>query len=174
MSATRQIREKTVTVPLKTMDFNTGTWTYSTNSGIPKYSKAAAAETTVVTIPLNVPKEDIQYGFKLKSIKIPVRATTTDLTSAPTFTLYQTNKYKAVVGAGTNIDATSLTTSNDAVVTAAATDRLWTVTVSTQAFENLTGAVNDYAYTLTASIPCAAGTVLTVYEPTLVYETAEG
>jgi hypothetical protein len=170
---TNHISEKLLPISVKNMDFNTGTWTFASNSGVPKVSKSAAAETTVVTIPIMIPRQDAQYGAKLKSIKVPLRVTTANLSSTPTITLYQTNRYKAVAAGNVDIDATTIASSHDAVVTASANDRLITVTVTSPAFENAAGAVNDISYQLVLSIPCAAGSVLSIYDAAAVIELAE-
>lgn len=160
-------------LPVKTYDLNTGTWTFTQSSGIYYASKTAAAETTVVSIPIAIPRLDNQYGIRLKSINIPVRVGTADLSSAPTITLYQQNLGVPTNATPANITATTIPSTNNAVVTNNAADRLWTVTVTTPTLENAAGAVPDQSYLLVLSIPCATTTALRVYDATAIYESIE-
>lgn len=160
-------------LPVKTYDLNTGTWTFTQSSGIYYAGKSAAAETTVASIPIAIPRLDNQYGIRLRAINIPVRVGTADLSSAPTITLYQQNLGVPTNGTPANVTATTIATTNNALVTNNAADRLWTVTVTTPALENAAGAVPDQSYLLVLSIPCAAGTVLRIYDATAVYDSIE-
>ncbi len=147
----------------------TGTWTITRTGGRPRTVKTATAETATISIPIVGLGLSGELGNKVKQIKIPYRATTADLSGAITSTLYQTNANKALAAAGVDIDTTTIPTTNDGVVTAAATDRMLTITVTNPAFTSgaLVGLVLDVAF------PCAASTVLTIYEPYVIFDAAD-
>lgn len=86
-------------IPVQNMTFTTGTWTYTapTASALGFQGKAAAAETSTITIPFGLPREYDQYGVKLNSLVIPMQVRTADLSGAITGTLYQYNTYRAPV-----------------------------------------------------------------------------
>jgi hypothetical protein len=147
----------------------TGTWTLTSSSGKLYQAKSAADETPVVSIPIGLPYLVGEFGPKLTKIEVPLRITTADLDAVIAGSLYQVNDYKAVAAAGTNIDTTAITiTETGTAVTAAATDRLYTATVTTPAYP-LTSTITVVHYQLDLSINCAAGTVLWVYGANVYY-----
>lgn len=146
----------------------TGTWTPTFSSGSSFSLKTATAETSNIYIPLSLERNSRFRGVRLKSIDLYVRITTADLSSAPTLTLFRRD-YDAVV-AGATGDATVVTvpTTNNAVVTADANDRLWTVTVTNPEWDLDTEA--EATYMLQVTLPCAASTVVRFYHATAVFE----
>lgn len=165
-----QITPKSVSVPLKAMNFATGTWTYNNSSGIEFQSKGAADETSVITAPIHLPRRTDQTGVRINSIDVYYRNTTADLDAAPSATLHRLN-LKAVSGAGTDNDATAITTTNNGVVTAAATDRKMTFTVSSPAFDYSSTQTQDYVFTLTLN--AGATSAIRVYRVVVNYDTIE-
>lgn len=164
--------EVVLPVSCKVMNFATGTWTYAANSGIPYVAKTATDETSTVTIPIMLPQQSTELGVKLKAIKLPMRITTADLDAVIAGTLYRTNSYLAVAAAGTDQTATSITiTETGAQVTAAATDRLYTATVTTPEW-SYTSTRTFCGYQLSLSLNAAASTVIRVYDAYVVYDTA--
>ena len=154
-------------VPHEAMGFVTGTWSATYSSGISFRGKTAAAETTTVHIPIELERRADAYGVRIKSVELHYRATTADLSGAPTAVLYRQN-LDAVAGAGTDITASTITTTFDGVVTSAATDRLATVTVSSPNADLSTK--TKASYLLSISMPCAAGTVLRVYKAVVYFD----
>lgn len=154
-------------VSVTSMTFTTGTWTYSSNTGIPKQTKTATDETSTINIPLNFPSVDGELGSRITKVEIPVRITTANLDAAPGLVLYRRNML-AVAGAGTDLTASTVTTTDDGVVTAAATDRLWTVTVTTPAWDYTTE--DKASYNLLATVNAGASTVVIVYDALVYYD----
>ncbi len=157
-------------VSCKTFNFATGTWTYSANSGIPFLSKSAADETSTVTIPVMLPFMSGQFGVKLKAIKVPIRIATANLDAVIAGTLFRTNYYLAATGGGVDMTATSVSiTETGAEVTAAATDRLYTVTISNPDWVH-TSTVNLVGYQLSLVLNAATTSAIRVYDAIAVFE----
>lgn len=155
--------------PTTAMILTTGTWTQTQSSGVVFASKATAAETTTVTIPVLPPlRRSDQYGAKLTKIEIPVRVGVADLTGTPTATLYRQEDDLIVSGATGDVVAATVTSTFNGVVTFDANDRLWTVTVSSSAFDYDTEA--KCTYNLVLSIATAASTTLRVYAAKAFWE----
>lgn len=159
----------TVTTPLKkevgigNMFVSTGTWTRVTNAGLPYYSKAAAAETSKVVIPIPATNGAAENGLYLTSIDVPIRVATANLVSVPTATLYRRKTSLAVAAAGVNMVASSITgTSTGAKLTAAATDRLLTFSVTTPAYDYSTDA--KCTYNLELKFNAATTSAIRVYD----------
>ncbi len=158
-------------ISVKVMDFATGTWAYSANSGNPYFAKTAADTTSIITIPIHLPFISGEHGVKLKAIKIPMRIGTADLDAVIAGTLYRTNYYKAVAAAGTDQDATTVTiTETGTQVTFAATDRLYTATVASPDWV-YTSTINNVSYHLSISLNAGATTVPRIYDAIAVYDT---
>lgn len=167
---TNQLTKYKNRVPIGSMFTSTGTWTRVTNSGIPYYSKSAAAETAKVTIPIQALSADGAFGGQLTTIDIPVRVATANLVSAPTLTVYRRNASLAVTGAGTNMTASSVTgTLTGATITAAATDRLLRFTVTTPALDYGTDSKADYVAELT--LHAATTSAIRVYDAIAYFQT---
>jgi hypothetical protein len=75
----------------------------------------------------------------------------------------------ATCTAGTNVDATTVTMTNDGVVINTVTDRLLTITVRAPDFDYASG-VSHISYNLDVVFNCGATTVLTVYDAIAVYD----
>jgi hypothetical protein len=162
--------EKKIYIPPSLYKITTGTWTLTSTSGIIYQLKTATAETSVISIPISIPDLSSEFGTKLKSIKVPLRITTADLSGVAAGSLYLINDYKAVAAAGVNIDTTAVTiTEAGTAVTAAATDRLYTATITTPAWD-YTSTVTDKHYQLDLSLPCAASTVVRAYGAWAIFD----
>lgn len=160
-------------VSVRSFNFATGTWTYSANSGIPFYSKGAADETAVVTVPIKLPVMRGEVGVQLDKIEIPLRIATADLDAVLAGVLTRCNHYKAVTAAGTNIDTTAVTiTETGTAVTNAATDRLYTATVSSPAF-SYDGTVTAVSWELQLTINAGATSAIRVYDALVYYTSAQ-
>lgn len=141
--------------------FTTGTWTVTNGTGFLYALKTANAETNIISIPINLDRRDLELGVKLTSIEVPFRITVADLTSVIVGTLYR-NNMKAVTAGGVNIDATAITgTETGAAVTSAATDRLYTFTITNPAYDFATQ--DECSYQLDLSLVCPASTVVRAY-----------
>jgi hypothetical protein len=160
--------QRVQSIPLKTLNFATGTWTYTQSTGATYYLKTATAETSVVTIPIDIPRRADQFGVKLLSIKLPIRVITADLTAAPTIALYRQDY--DLVNSTANGDAvfTAITTTNNGVVTADSNDRLLTVAVTAPDWDYSTQTLAHYV--LNVSFAAAATSVIRVYCPFVTYE----
>jgi hypothetical protein len=153
-------------IPIGEMFASTGTWSTITNSGVPYLSKAAAAHTTKVMIPVPALGQSGLGGRALTKVEVPVRVATAALVSTPTATLYRRNN-AAVAAAGTDMAASTVTTSKTGLTTtAAATDRKITVTVSTPALDT----TNNYSYFLQLTFNTATTTALRVYDAIAFYQ----
>lgn len=162
--------ERKLYIPPSNYRITTGTWTLTSVSGIMYQLKTAGAETSVISIPIPASYLGGEFGLKLKAIDVPLRITTADLSSAIVGSLFLVNDFKAVTGAGTNIDTTAVTiTETGAAVTAAATDRLYTATISTQSFF-VTSTVVEGHYQLDLSLVCPATTVVRAYGAHAIYD----
>lgn len=157
-------------IPASTYKCTTGTWTLTDSSGVLYQLKTATDETSTVTIPIIIPFMRGEFGAKLKSIEVPLRITTADLDAVVAGTLVRVNDYKAVAAAGVNIDTTAVTiTETGTAVTAAATDRLYTATVSSPAWV-YSSTITKVHYALTLSLNAAASTVIRVYGATAIVD----
>lgn len=160
-------------ISCKQFNFATGTWTYAANSGNPYFAKTATDETSTVTIPIMLPFMSNEFGVKLKSIKVPLRITTADLDAVVAGTLTRTNYYKAVAAAGTNMDTTAVTiTETGTAVTAAATDRLYTATISSADWV-YSSTITVVGYQLNISLNAGASTIIRVYDAIAVYDSLQ-
>lgn len=161
---------KKIYIPPSNYKITTGTWTLTSSSGIMYQLKTATAETSVISIPIPMPYLAGEFGARLTSINVPLRITTADLSGVASGALYLVNDYKAVAAAGTNIDTTAVTiTETGTAVTAAATDRLYTATISSTAFF-ITSTVTEGHYQLELSLPCASTTVVRAYGATAIFD----
>lgn len=157
----------TLIIPCSTYKITTGTWTLTNSSGILYQLKTATAETSLISIPIAIPRRDIEFGGKLTKIDVPLRITGANLSGVLVGTLYRVNM-KAVNTPGTNIDATALTiTELGTEVTLNAADRLYTATISNPAFDLATQ--DECYYQLDLSVPCAASTVVRAYSGIAYY-----
>lgn len=148
----------------------TGTWTLTNSSGILYQLKTATAETSVISIPISIDAYAGEFGTKITAIEVPLRITGADLSGVAAGTLYRVDDYLAVAAAGVNITATSITiTETGTSVTLAATDRLYTATVTTPAWD-YSSTITKCHYQLDLSLPCAASTVVRAYGATVKYE----
>ncbi len=160
-------------VSCRMFNFATGTWTYSANSGNPFYSKGAADETATVTIPIKLPLLRGEVGVQLDKIELGIRIATADLDAVLAGTLTQANHYKAVAAAGVNMDTTAVTiTETGASVTNAATDRLYTATVSSPAL-TYTSTVTAVSWELQLVINAGATSAIRVYDALAYYTSAQ-
>jgi hypothetical protein len=157
-------------IPPSLYKITTGTWTLTSSSGILYQLKTATDETSTVSIPIALPAYAGEFGQKLKSIEVPLRITTADLDAVIAGTLYRVNDYLAVAAAGVDITATSVTiTETGAAVTAAATDRLYTATISSPDWV-YTSTLTKVHYQLDISLNCGATTVVRAYGATVNYD----
>lgn len=158
-------------IPFSEMTFTTGTWTTTYVAGVGYSLKTATDETSTVDCPIVIaPRRSDFDSIKLKTVELIYRATTEDLDAAPTLALRRLNT-DIVVAAGTgNVGTNTLTTTSDAVATAAAADRRATFTVDSA------GAIFDFSdkerahYHATFTLNAAATTVIRVYGVEVTYE----
>lgn len=164
--------EKTLYIPPSLYKCTTGTWTLTNTSGILYQLKTATDETSVVSIPIAIPVLSGELGHKLKAIKVPMRITTANLDAVLAGTLYRNNDYLAVAAAGVDITTSTITISETGTaVTAAATDRLYTATVTTPDWD-YTSTITLAHYQLDISINAGATTVVRVYGAHAVFDCA--
>lgn len=148
--------------PIQPSDASTGTWSRTTNSGLPFISKSAAAAVSLIAFPLPVESRAGEFGAQLDGIDIPVRIATANLVSTPTLTVYRRNASLAATGAGTNMTASTIAgTLTGATVTAAATDRLLRWTRTTPAIDYSSDAKADYVAVL--RLNAATTTAIRIY-----------
>lgn len=139
-------------IPPKLWSYVTGTFTEAAGqvAGTTCIHRAAANETSVVTIPVMVPSNSVALqGVKLASIEVDYEVLTAEPTSI-TWTLS-----KVVRGAEGAVAVVSAVTKTDAVAAAAAKtvdQHKQVITLSTPAFID-----NDEYYLLQASIVAGAG-----------------
>lgn len=162
------LKNRTLPISVKQMNFATGTWTYTYASGIEKMRKTATDETATVTIPIHIPRQSDQHGVKLKSIDVMIRVATADLDAVPGCTLYRQDFDLVVAGATGDQAAVAVTTTDNGVVTADAQDRLLTITVTNPALDY--GTETTCAYLLELTFNAAASTVVDVYKAFAKYE----
>ena len=165
--------EKKLSIPVSTFRFETGTWTYASNSGVPRFRKSAAAETTTVSFECPISNFTQQYGIRLKQVVMIVGIGTADLVAVPSITLSASNLFKATSAAAAAVDASAITATHDAVVTSNVNPRRITATVGTQAFENVGGLINPVTYNVVASFQTAATTVLDMLGAYVIFDAAE-
>lgn len=157
----------TQAIPCSSYKITTGTWTLTNSAGLLYQLKTAAAETSVISIPICIPRRDVELGGKLIKIDVPLRITGADLSGVLVGTLYRVNTL-AVNTPGTNNTATALTiTEAGTSVTLNAADRLYTATISSPAFDLSTQ--DECHYQLDLSVPCAASTVVRAYSAIAYY-----
>ena len=142
-------------IPPTKFHYVTGTWTQAAGqvSGTIAMHKAAAAETTVVTIPVEVPSNSVALqGAKLTSIEVDFEILVADCTSITT-TL---NKVTRGVDTAVAVVAAVTQTQTPAAATLKVTDqRKLVVTLTTPEWANQ----NTY-YLLQLSLVCPATTQL--------------
>lgn len=159
------ITPSTQDVSVLAMKFTTGTWTYSDNSGNPKYSKSANAETTTISIPLTPRLSSNNIGLYLTSIDIPITIGVANLTSY-TFTLYKSDLSSTKNDGSVAVPAaTTITQTDNGAVTFHANPTKFTISVTTPAFDGSasTNITTPHNYLLVASLVCPASTTLDVY-----------
>lgn len=160
-----------VPIPLKSMDFATGTWAYTTTGNKHHMLKTAADTTSIISMTIPAPRRQDMYGMQLDSIIIPASVATANLDAVPSLLLYR-QEYDAV---DVTASATSLvaavnvpvTAGAGCVVTADADDRLWKFDVTTPAPDFSLETLAFYLAELT--INAAAGSVVKIYTPIAVY-----
>lgn len=147
-------------IPSTALQFTTGTWT-QTNSGNLLFAlKTAAAETSVVALPLSITRRSGFNGVVLTSVTWLYRCTTADLTAAPTATIHRIDASNVTSGATTTLTPVQLTTTTSGVVTASANDRSLTTSVATPAADGTNTGVH---YLAQLTLAAAAGSVIRVY-----------
>jgi hypothetical protein len=160
--------QKSFAIPAALHFVNVATnWTLVGTSGIIHNAKAAADETQLYTIPINIPRTINVLGIKITKIEVPMRVAVADLEAAMDPTLYRVNML-AVAAANVDITATTITTTNDTFIAFDANDRLLTVTVTTPIDDLATQAKCSYSLNLTLN--AAATTTIRVYDAIVYYE----
>lgn len=158
-------------VPLKDINATVGTWALTLASGILSLNKTAADNTSVLHIPINVPRRADFYGVKITGVNIYAVNTTADLDAAPTLVLSRQDYdlVDATASATSAVSATTVATTAGAgvVVTADANDRLWGFTVDSPSEDYATEAKCDYHAALT--IDAAAGSIVKIYGVEITY-----
>lgn len=159
--------------------FVTGSFSFNGNSGSPRMQKTAVAESAQVWVQLPMSRLTGEFGGKLKSISIPMRINTADLTGVIVGTIYQSLHGRALATPGTTINSVTFTTANSGLVetgtqvTNSANDRLYTATIANPLFDynavNSATTSTNISYWLSVVIPTAASTVLYVYDATVTY-----
>lgn len=159
-------------VPLKDINATVGTWTLTLASGILSLDKTAADNTSVLHIPVNIPRRADFYGVKITGVNVFAIVTTADLDAAPTLVLSRQDYdlVDATASASSAVSATTIATTagSGVVVTADANDRLWGFTVNSPAADYSTEAKCDYHAALT--INAAAGSVVKIYGVEITYK----
>lgn len=153
------------------MNFATGTWTYSDNSGNPKKSKSANAETTTISIPFTPDFSQNKQGLYLTSIDIPIKIGVADLTSY-TWTLYRSDLSSTKADGSVAVpSATTIAQTDNGAVTNRSNPTKFTITVTTPAFDGSasTSSTTPHNYLLVGSLVCPASTTLDVYAATFKY-----
>lgn len=167
--------QKKYIVPLRDINATVGTWTLTLASEILSLDKTAADNTSVLHIPLNVPRRTDFYGVKLETVNIYALVTTADLDAAPALVISR-NDYDAVnATAGSTSAVTKQTIASTAgagvVVTADADARKWTWAIDTPAADYDTELSCSYHGALTLN--AGASTVIKIYGVELVYKELE-
>lgn len=158
-------------VPLKDINTTVGTWALTLAGGILSLDKSAADNTSVLHIPVNVPRRRDFYGVKITGLNIYAINTTADLDAEPALVLSRQD-YDAVdatASATSTVTASTIATTAGAgvVVTADANDRLWNFTVDSPVADYATEAKCSYHGALT--INAAAGSVVKIYGVEVLY-----
>ena len=155
-------------VGVESMRFTTGTWTYSDNSGNPKFSKSANAETTVISIPFHPTVSTANTGEILTSIIVPITIGVADLTSY-TWTLYKSDLSGLLKDGSVALPTITATAQTDnGAVTTHANPTAFTISVTTPAAAGSasTNTTNPHSYLLVGSLVCPASTTLAVFKAT--------
>lgn len=159
-------------VPLKDINATVGTWTLTLASNLLSLDKTAADNTSVLHIPVNIPRRADFYGVQLTAVNVFALVTTADLDAAPTMVLSRQDYdlVDATASATSAVTATTIATTAGAgvVVTADADYRLWSFTVNSPAADYATEAKCDYHAALT--INAAAGSVVKIYGVEIQYK----
>ena len=171
MPAFAEVQKKYI-VPLKDINATVGTWTLTLASEILSLDKTAGDNTSVLHIPLNVPRRTDFYGVKLETINIYALVTTADLDAAPALVVSR-NDYDAITTAAGSTSAASkatiaATAGAGVVVTADADARLWSWAIDTPVADYDTELSCSYHGALTLN--AAASTVIKIYGVELVYK----
>lgn len=160
----------TLQIPVSTFSATVGTWAVNLNSGLVCLDKTDGDDTSVVGIPLPIPRRQDNVGVIIKKITIPARVDTADLDAAPTLVLYRNNFDGVVTGA--TADATTTTIAETAgagvVVTADANDRLWEFTIDTPDIDLDDEALATYHALLTINAAATSGVRL--YDAIVTYD----
>ena len=149
-------------IPPNAMSFVTGTWSDSAGQVANTISKikAAAAETTVITVPVMIPSNSVALkGAMLNSIEIDYEIRTSAATSVTLTVNKITRGVDTAVAVVTAITGTqTLTPATTAATVDQHRDKF---TITTPAYID-----NDEYYVLKMSAVCAAGTVLEILSAT--------
>lgn len=159
-------------VPLKDINATVGTWALTLASNILSLDKSAADNTSVLHIPVNVPRRADFYGVQITGVNVFAVVTTADLDAAPTLVLSRQDYdlVDATASATSAVSATTIATTAGAgvVVTADANDRLWSFAVDSPAADYGTEVKCDYHAVLT--INAAATSVVKIYGVEVTYK----
>lgn len=166
---TDKLKNYKVTISAADIKNSGGTFGFNGNSGIPYLSKTAGADTPALWFPLIAPSaHESGQGLKLKSIEIPIRATTQNFNTTPTFTIYRRNMLALSDASVDNTASTLPCTLTGATVTANAKDRLLTISVTTPALDYDTE--DKACYWGKLALDAGTSTALRIYDAIAYYE----
>lgn len=101
-------------------------------------------------------------GTYLKSVELLLKTATATLTAALNAHIHRVDSYKAVIGGGTAISASSIPLTQTGNNTTLQNDKRLIAQVTTQAF-NYTSTITEAYYHFSACIPCKCLTDVTIY-----------
>lgn len=158
-------------VPLKDINATVGTWALTLASGVLSLDKSAANDTSVLHIPINIPRRADFFGVEITAVKVYMVNTTDDLDAVPTLVLSRQD-YDAVdatASATSAVSATTIATTAGAgvVVDNDADDRLMAWTVDSPAADYGTEATCDYHAALT--LDAGTTSVIKIYGVEIEY-----
>ena len=171
MPAFAEVQKKYM-IPLKDINTTVGTWALTLSSEILSLDKTAADNTSVLHIPLNVPRRTDFYGVQLLSLNVYALIGTANLDAAPTLVLSR-NDYDAANATASSTSAVTKTTiaataGAGVVATFDADPRKLVWTIDSPAADYDTELSCSYHAALT--LDAAASTVIKIYGVELVYK----
>lgn len=159
-------------VPLRDINATVGTWALTLATGVLSLDKTAADNTSVLHIPVNIPRRADFYGIRIEAINIYASVATANLDAAATLVLSRQDfdLVDRTASATSAVTATTVATTagSGVVVTADADARLMDWTVNSPAADYTTEAKCSYHAALT--IDAAAGSVVKIFGVEIRYK----
>jgi hypothetical protein len=164
--------QKKYMIPLRDIHPTVATWAITLPSELMSFDKTGADNTSVLHIPLSIPRRTDFYGVRLEAINVYALIGTANLDAAPTLVLSR-NDYDAVNATASSTSAvtkqTIATTASAGVVATFDADiRKLTWTIDSPAADHDTELSCSYHAALT--LDAAASTVIKIYGVELVYK----